>query len=142
MNEEFVTDNLIDYLRERGWDILSFDYPESGTGVVLHLNSKENHSKNQNSIIPDIIANKEEKLLVMENKTYYSRKDLDKLNKVKDGGLEDSLKRNFPKTNWETVITGVGCPKSMDDLERLKDSNLDYVAEVDQEGNSEIEKIN
>ena len=54
MNEEFVTKSIIYYLKSNGWNIFSFDYPQSGTGYLIHPNSR--FHKNKEAVIPDIIA--------------------------------------------------------------------------------------
>ena len=45
MREEQVTKNILDWLESNGWKIICYDFPQSGTGVLLHLN-KENRTDN------------------------------------------------------------------------------------------------
>lgn len=62
MREEEVTMILVKCLKKRGWKILSFDYPGSGTGFRLHKNGT--NYKNKDTIVPDIIAVKGGRSLV------------------------------------------------------------------------------
>ena len=55
MSEEEVTKNILKYLKNNNWNIYSYDFPQSGTGIMIKKNNEKNN-KNKNSIIPDIIA--------------------------------------------------------------------------------------
>ena len=54
MREEQVTKNILDWLEGNGWKIICYDFPQSGTGVLLHLNNSNRTEKNKGGIIPDI----------------------------------------------------------------------------------------
>lgn len=41
MTEEQVTKALLQYLTDNGWHIVCFDFPQSGTGKVLHPNNAD-----------------------------------------------------------------------------------------------------
>lgn len=41
MTEEQVTKALLQHLTDNGWHIVSFDFPQSGTGKVLHPNNAD-----------------------------------------------------------------------------------------------------
>ena len=45
MREERVTINILNWLESNGWKIICYDFPQSGTGVLLHPNSDENRTK-------------------------------------------------------------------------------------------------
>lgn len=68
MTEEQVTKALLRYLTDNGWHIVCFDFPQSGTGRVLHPDSTDGQ-KNKDSIIPDIVAVKNNILLFFETRT-------------------------------------------------------------------------
>lgn len=38
MNEEKVTKCLLKWLIDNGWEIVCYDFPQSGTGRLLHPN--------------------------------------------------------------------------------------------------------
>ena len=50
MREEKVTKNILDWLEENGWTIICYDFPQSGTGVLLHLNNSNRTEKNKGGI--------------------------------------------------------------------------------------------
>lgn len=80
MKEEKVTINLLNWLESNGWKIICYDFPQSGTGVLLHPNSEENRTaKNKGGIIPDIIAVKNNSALFFENKDRFYEPDFNKL---------------------------------------------------------------
>ena len=81
MTEEKCTIILLEFLEEHGWEILCFDFPQSGTGKVLHPNS--NASKTEGGIIPDIVAAKNGVCLFFENKAHYYSPDFDKQNRLR-----------------------------------------------------------
>lgn len=35
MREENVTKKIIKYLKKNEWEIISFDFPQSGTGIMI-----------------------------------------------------------------------------------------------------------
>ena len=47
MREEFVTINIIKWLKNYNWDIVCYDFPQSGTGVMIHPNTIKKDSKNK-----------------------------------------------------------------------------------------------
>lgn len=110
MNEEFVTKSIIYYLKENGWNIFAFDYPQSGTGFLIHPNDRL--EKNKESIIPDIIANKESICIIMENKSYYYEKDFIKLDNLKnDISYSDDLNNILKRLNCKNIKYGIGLPE-------------------------------
>lgn len=78
MREERITINLLRKLSKNDWEILSFDFPQSGTGKILHPDNAA-----EGDVIPDIIAYKNQNLIIMENKLNYSEDDIKKLIKMK-----------------------------------------------------------
>lgn len=79
MREENVTKKIIKYLKKNEWKIISFDFPQSGTGIMI-LPDDNKSSKNKDSIIPDIIAHKNNICLFFENKDRFVKADFDKVN--------------------------------------------------------------
>ena len=54
MKEEQVTKSVLKWLLDNKWEIICFDFPQSGTGRLLHPNSTQ--EKNKGAINPDIVA--------------------------------------------------------------------------------------
>ncbi len=77
MSEAEVTLSIVRWLRGRGWKIVSYDYPQSGTGLFVH--PADRSSKNFKSIVPDILAQKDGKGVWFENKDRYYAPDFNKI---------------------------------------------------------------
>jgi hypothetical protein len=83
MKEERVTINILNWLESNGWKIICYDFPQSGTGVLLHPNSDENRTtKNKGGIIPDILATRNSVALFFENKDRFVLSDFEKLKEI------------------------------------------------------------
>jgi hypothetical protein len=59
------------------------DFPQSGTGILLHKNSLSRHQKNRGGIIHDIIAKKSNVVVYFENKDRYYEDDFTKTEDLK-----------------------------------------------------------
>ncbi len=53
MKEEYVTKAILNWLETNNWKIICFDFPQSGTGYILHPNEEYRTTKNYGAIIPD-----------------------------------------------------------------------------------------
>lgn len=84
MTEEVVTKSILDWLMREGWNIVCFDFPQSGTGRFLHPNNAESE-KNKGTINPDIVAVKETVGLFFENKDRFYFPDYEKQNLLING---------------------------------------------------------
>jgi hypothetical protein len=56
MKEELVTKTILKWLEANQWQIISYDFPQSGTGTVLRPHLEQKPSKNKGSFIPDVVA--------------------------------------------------------------------------------------
>jgi len=121
MKEEKVTKNILDWLESNGWKIICYDFPQSGTGVLLHLNSDKRTEKNKGGIIPDIIAVKNDIGIFFENKDRFYKSDFDKLNEIKtESNYSDSLDQLLNGLNVKVIYYGIGIPKLEKDIEKSK----------------------
>ena len=136
MNEESVTKSIIKYLKQNGWNIFSFDYPQSGTGFLIHPNDRLD--KNKKAIIPDIIANKESICIIMENKSRYYEKDFIKLDNLKnDVNYSNDLNSILKRLNCDNIKYGIGLPLK-DFLQNKSDEHIklvDFIITVDDSKN-------
>ena len=82
MREEQVTKAILKWLHAFGWEIVCFDFPQSGTGRFLHPNANVS-DKNLASINPDIVAVKERKCVFFENKDRFYYPDYEKVHDIK-----------------------------------------------------------
>lgn len=129
MNEEFITKSFIKFLMDKGWEILSYDFPQSGTGVSLHLNQifRQPKTKNEGMITPDIIAFKEGIGLISENKLYFEKQDIDKLEKLRRGVYSEGLNKVFQERQVKKLIFGIILPNIPNEVSKAQD----YLAKVD-----------
>ncbi len=81
MREEQVTKAILKWLTENYWQIVCFDFPQSGTGILLHPNSAQSE-KNKDGFIPDIVAVKDSTSLFFENKDRFYYPDYQKINNL------------------------------------------------------------
>lgn len=133
MREEEITKRIVNILDKRGWEILAFDYPQSGTGIMLK-DSRNSKEKNKNCINPDILAIKNNVLLVMENKFNFSLKDIMKLNLMKDGIFNHDLDRHFPKLKYKRMCVGVGLYNNKKNITKVENckSDIDFCILIDE----------
>ena len=121
MKEEKVTKNILNWLEQNGWNIVCYDFPQSGTGVLLHLNNNNRTEKNKGGIIPDIIAVKNNSALFFENKDRFFEPDFDKLNEIrKESNYSDSLDQLLNGFNVNNIHYGIGLPDSKKDIDKSK----------------------
>lgn len=121
MKEEKVTKNILDWLESNGWTIICYDFPQSGTGVLLHLNNDKRTEKNKGGIIPDIIAVKNDIGIFFENKDRFYKSDFDKLNEIKtESNYSDSLDQLLNGLNIKIIYYGIGIPELEKDIEKSK----------------------
>ena len=119
MREENVTKNILQWLQNNNWNIVCFDFPQSGTGILLHLNSSNRVEKNKGGIIPDIIAVKNGVAVFFENKDRFYQKDFDKLHEIKtESNYSDSLDLLLKRHNITSIFYGVGVPDIKKEVEK------------------------
>lgn len=112
MKEERVTINLLNWLESNGWKIICYDFPQRGTGVLLHPNTEENRTtKNKGGIIPDILATRNSVALFFENKDRFVLSDFEKIKEVKSlGNYSNSLNAILTNFNITNIFYGIGIP--------------------------------
>ncbi len=109
MREEQVTKSILRWLSENRWQIVCFDFPQSGTGVFLHPNGST--EKNKDTINPDIVAVKGTDGIFFENKDRFYRKDYEKQNKlIMDNPYTDDIQKLLLPYNIQHIYYGIGLP--------------------------------
>ncbi len=135
MSEEKVTKTLLQWLINNGWEIICYDFPQSGTGKVLHPSNTA--SKTDGAIIPDIIAYKNQVVLDFENKDRYVYTDFEKVNFLKNTTLYkkslDILLKNHP---YKKVYYGIGMPYTDNNFKKAKEQAalVDFLTFVKEDG--------
>jgi DNA integrity scanning protein DisA with diadenylate cyclase activity len=142
MREERVTINILNWLERNDWIIVCYDFPQSGTGVLLHPNSDENRTtKNKGVIIPDILATRNSVALFFENKDRFVLSDFEKLKEIKTlRNYSNSLNAILADFNVTSIYYGVGVPaiekhikKSLENID-----GIDFLISTFENGEIEI----
>lgn len=139
ISEEKVTINIIKWLKENGWEIICYDFPQSGTGIMLHPNQRDVDGKNKNGIIPDIIAIKDEKAVFFENKNRFYLNDFHKINELR---TNNQYTHNLHlMVGNKNIAYGIGLPNSKNNIEKAKKylDIIDFLVLVDNFGDIYIE---
>lgn len=125
MDEEQVTEAVEEHLTAAGWTMFAVDYPTSGSGLRLHPDDRDPGTKHAGSVVPDIVAYRDQQLIVVESKPYFDRADAKKLADIAAGAYSESLERRVYATTVETVTTALAFPKT--DRASVDPSVLDAV---------------
>lgn len=135
LTEERVTKSLIKWLVGNDWTIISFDYPQSGTGRALHPN--EEVSKTEGIIIPDIVAHKGDKVIFFENKDRFVLADYEKVENLRlKNNYSRSIRMLTSQYSYRSIFYGIGQPnkKVWNEKAIEKSCMVDFVAVVNSDG--------
>ena len=140
MTEENVTKSILSYLIGRGWKIVTFDFPQSGTGRSLHPSGSV--SKNAGVLIPDVVAVKDGVSIYLENKDRYYSEDFTKVNNVLQSRAYAESFFRVLGVDQDTMLGGVGMPAVCcglitDDVKNL----VDFILKVGDDGVVDVEFI-
>lgn len=125
--EEEVTKQIIDYLNTDGWNVVCFDFPQSGTGMDLHLNPELRTGKNKGKIVPDIIATKNNVAVLFENKNRFVLADFEKIDTLrKTTGYSNAIGSLLTQHSCAVMYYGIGLPHTPANMARAN-LNLDKV---------------
>lgn len=110
MKEEQVTKAILRWLMANNWEIVCYDFPQSGTGRILHPNGGA-RTKNKNSIIPDIVAVRNGVCIFVENKNRFYYSDYEKQHLLKSGSdYCDAVSTLLKGYTVNHVFYGIGLP--------------------------------
>lgn len=143
MREEDVTKAIIKRLLSTGWEIICYDFPQSGTGRVLHPNDRD--SKTLGAIIPDIVAIKDGIVLDFENKDRFVLSDFEKI-----ANLRHST--DYSKS-WELLLSGcqyfhiyygVGMPMNDTNYAKAEENRdkVDFIVYLNKDGSLSTTGLN
>lgn len=109
MREEHVTKALLKWLIDNKWEIICFDFPQSGTGRLLHPNGA--NEKNKGAINPDIVAVRDGVCLFFENKDRFYIPDYEKVNDlIVDNDYTDDIAQLLAGRAVDVFFYGIGLP--------------------------------
>ncbi len=112
MTEEQVTKAILGWLLEEGWEIVCYDFPQSGTGVFLHPNGST--EKNKDTINPDIVAVKNGICVFFENKSYFYYPDFEKVDMLRNtSDYSDAIGNLLRNYQINSIKYGIGYPSSV-----------------------------
>ena len=121
MREEKVTINIMEWLEKNKWKIICYDFPQSGTGILLHINDQFRNGKSKDGIIPDIIAVKNNIALYFENKDKFYEPDFEKIYKIKtELKYSESINELLKNYNIKHIYYGIGFPYIRKEIEKSK----------------------
>lgn len=135
MKEEDVTKAIIKKLLSTGWQIICYDFPQSGTGRVLHPNDRS--SKTLGAIIPDIVAIKDGVVLDFENKDRFVLSDFEKIDNLRHStDYSESWDFLLSGCQYSQIYYGIGMPMSDANYSKgmkIKDK-VDFILFISKEG--------
>ncbi len=109
ITEEQVTKAILNWLESNNWQIITFDFPQSGTGYSLHPNEDLRTTKNKGAFIPDIVAIKNETVVFFENKDRFVLSDFLKVEELKTTqDFKNSIEKLLKDFTFSKLFYGVG----------------------------------
>jgi len=133
ITEEQITKGILTWLEKKEWEIICFDFPQSGTGKILHSCFRKGDSKNKDSIIPDIVAIKNETVVFFENKDRFVLSDFEKIKKIKvSNNYSDSISELLIEYDYKFIYYGIGLPDNKATTEKVDKhkGGIDFVVQT------------
>lgn len=110
MTEEQVTKAILAFLIDNGWNIVAYDFPQSGSGKMLRPNDNISE-KNKGGLIPDIVAVKNGVCLFFENKDRVVISDFQKVSSlINDNQYTNDISALLAGHSVIKIFYGVGFP--------------------------------
>ena len=137
-----MTIHMLNWLESNGWEIICYDFPQSGTGVLIHPNISEKSSKNKNGFIPDIVARKKSIVLFFENKDRYFHSDFVKLKEIKnDKKYTKGITELIYPSNLSNIFYGIGIYNNKKNVDKSLNNinDLDFLLSVNDDGSINID---
>lgn len=134
MSEEQVTKAILKWLDQNKWKIICFDFPQSGTGKLLHPNNSFSE-KNKKAINPDIIAVRQNICLYFENKDRVYLPDFNKIYLIKNGNdYSNAFSKLLHGHMINEMFFGIGLPASCYNKKANENKNLtDFIVGVNED---------
>lgn len=138
MTEENVTRRILEWLMTTDWEIVCFDFPQSGTGRFLHPNGAR--EKNKDSINPDIVAVRENICVFFENKDRFYYPDFQKIHKlITTNDYSEAIDGLLKKHKIDKIYYGIGFPANAHGKKsREAEMLVDFIVGVNADGSISI----
>lgn len=133
MTEEQVTKTILKWLCTNSWNVICYDFPQSGTGRLLHPNGVS--EKNKGAINPDIVAVRNRVCLFFENKDRFYFPDYEKVNSlIIDNQYTDAISTLLSGHNVSQIYYGIGLPtEKHSDKSKQASSLVDFILGVQED---------
>ena len=133
MTEEQVTKTILKWLCTNSWNVICYDFPQSGTGRLLHPNGVS--EKNKGAINPDIVAVRNRVCLFFENKDRFYFPDYEKVNSlIIDNQYTDAISTLLSGYNVSQIYYGIGLPtEKHSDKSKQASSLVDFILGVQED---------
>lgn len=113
ITEEKLTKAILNWLEANNWEIICYDFPQSGTGILIHANAKKASNKNKGGFIPDIVAYKDNIVVFFENKDRFVLEDYQKVNFLRNtNNYAYSIAKLLIDFPIQKIYYGIGIPNS------------------------------
>lgn len=131
MTEEQVTKAILNALIKGEWKIIAFDFPQSGSGKMLHPNDNISE-KNKGGIVPDIVAVKNRLCLFFENKDRFVLGDFHKVSAlINENQYSNSITVLLSDYSIDKILYGVAFPSGKwSSKSKLNASLVDFIVGV------------
>lgn len=132
ITEEKLTKIVLDWLESKEWEIICYDFPQSGTGVLLHSN--QSNDKNKGGFIPDIVAIKNGIVVVFENKNRFVLEDYEKVNFLKNtDNYTIAFEELLTEFSYQTIYYGIAIPLTKSNLskDKINQHLVDFTIMID-----------
>ncbi len=143
ITEEQITKLILIWLEANSWEVICYDFPQSGGGIVLHPNADIRElTKNKGSIIPDIIAVKGNIAVLFENKDRFVLSDLEKINELRtQNNYSNSLNELLKNHEIKNIFYGIGLPFQKNYENKINENlqMIDFIIFVEDDRKIKIE---
>lgn len=139
IKEEEVTKRILKWLVQNKWEIICFDFPQSGTGYQLHPNDRL--SKTMGIIIPDIVAYKNGVVVDFENKDRFVLSDFEKIKELKKtNDYSNDWARLLNGHTYHRIYYGIGIPYTTKNYNKAEEysSMVDFIVYLEEDDTMQI----
>lgn len=139
IKEEDVTKRILKWLVQAGWEIICFDFPQSGTGRQLHPNNTK--SKTKGIIIPDIVAIKNGVVIDFENKDKFVYSDFEKIKELRETNEYcNAWNKLLSNKSYSHIYYGIGIPFTNSNHNKAEEySNMvDFIVYINEDDSIKV----
>ncbi|MDI6854380.1 MAG: hypothetical protein QME75_12345 [Deltaproteobacteria bacterium] len=136
MNEEKVTQFIVNWLRGNGWRIISVDIPQAGSGLAIHIDraSESTLGGLHKAHVPDVITERNGVFVFFEVKPRFSLDDFRKVQRLRtDDRYRPGIERiTGPNAVGAKFGVGLNDTASNEQKALAHSDMVDFIVLVDQ----------